>query len=92
MAAWWRCSYFLRADATIGDGLFGTEYVGDAALIATALRAGLLLGYEGAQLEQLFRREFEISGITEGVLGSVMGLAMLANTEGRLRAAAGGRN
>ncbi len=86
--------FITRADATSGDGSFDprAEYAGDAVLIATALRAGLLLGYDAAGLEALFRREFEISGITEGVLGSVMGLAMLADTEGRLRAAAGGKN
>ena len=61
-------------------------------LIATALRAGLLLGYDNDGLERLFRREFGLAGMTEGILSSVMAVAMLANTEGRLRAAAGGRN
>lgn len=64
----------------------------DAALIATALRAGLLLGHDTAGLEALFRREFGLAVVTGGILGDMLSAAMLAGLEDQLRAAGGGKN
>jgi ABC-type lipoprotein release transport system permease subunit len=51
-----------------------------------------LLGYEDTSLERLFEREFAITGVTGGDLGTWLAVVMLADVENRIKAAAGGRN
>jgi hypothetical protein len=70
----------------LGDALF------DADLIARSLRIAQTLGYEGYLLEQLFRREFGIAGISQGNLGDWLSLLSLADAEKRILVACGGRN
>ena len=80
-------------DATFSDGSFDTaaEWT-DPELLALALRAAEILGFEGAALEQFFCDEFGVAGISEGDLGTLISIAMLADVENRIRCAAGGRN
>src|SRR5207253_6881784 len=89
-----RLSDFIgRADAIIGDGSFNpeAEYI-HPELMALALRAAQISGYEGTHLDELFRQEFELAGVTEGDLGDWLAIVMLADVEARIKAAAGGRN
>jgi hypothetical protein len=82
-------AFISRADASIGDGAFDPETASsssDAELMALALKAATLLGYEGTHLEKLFQREFEIAGVTEGDLGTWLDLVMLADVESRIGA------
>jgi hypothetical protein len=85
--------FVATADATIGAGDFDqqAEWT-DAELMALSLRAASLLGFAGDRLEQLFRREFGVSGVTEGDLDTLLAVIMLADVETRIKAAAGGKN
>lgn len=85
--------FITQADAIIGDGSFDPQVAwSNVELLALALRGATLLGYVDAKLEQLFETEFWITGINESPLHEVLAVSALANTELRIRAAAGGRN
>jgi hypothetical protein len=64
----------------------------DCGIMALALRTALILGFEGESLEHLFRREFGIADITEGVLETWLAVITMIDIEKRIRCAAGGRN
>jgi hypothetical protein len=82
-----------RADAVIGNGDFdhSSEWQ-DCEIMALALRAAQILGYEGEGLEALFQREFGIAGVTEGDLETCLAVLTLVDVERRIRVACGGRN
>jgi hypothetical protein len=86
--------FIVRFDKTMGfDGFDADTEWDDIELLTTALRVAEILGFEGQRLEQLFRREFGISGMgEEGVLGDMLAIAMLVDGEHRLLCKAGGRN
>jgi hypothetical protein len=80
-------------DAVVGDSAFDPEAeFSDPELMAIAIRGATLLGYEGPALEELFQREFEITGVTADDLGDWLAVIMMADTERRIRSAAGGKN
>jgi hypothetical protein len=86
-------AFITRADAVIGDGTFDPEAdFSDPELMALSLKAAIILGYDGAQLEQLFHHEFELSGVTKGDLSDRLAVVLLADVEERIRSSAGGRN
>ncbi len=85
--------FIVRADTVIGDGTFNSrEEWSDPELIALALRAAQLLGYEGAVLNQFFEQQFGIADVTDDDLGTWLAIIMMTDVENRIRAAAGGRN
>jgi hypothetical protein len=61
-------------------------------LLALALRAAEILGYQGDALERFFCKEFDVAGVTGNILGVALACAMMLDVENRIRAAAGGRN
>ena len=87
-------SHFISVvDAVVGDGTFDAEQeLSDPELMAMAIRGATLLGYEGAALEELCQREFEIAGVTEGDLETWLAVIMMADTERQILYAAGGKN
>ena len=80
-----------QADAIIGEGDFdrGNAWE-DCEIMALALRAAQILGFTNERLEDLFCREFGISGVTEGQLADWLAVIMLVDVERRIRCAAGG--
>ena len=86
-------TFIERADAIIGDGDFdsGAEWT-DAKILALSLRSAGILGFTDDRLEQLFRVEFGIAGVTEDELGDWLAVIMLVDAERRILAGAGGRN
>jgi hypothetical protein len=85
--------FLSQADAIIGneDSDRYDEWM-DAEIIARALGRAQVLGYQGERLEELFQREFGITGVTEGELETWLAVLTLADVEKRIMAAAGGRN
>jgi hypothetical protein len=83
-----------RFDKVSSDGSFDASgQWNDVELIALALRASEILGFERESLEQLFRDEFNIEGMgEEEVLSSVLSIAAMVDIEQRIRCKAGGRN
>jgi hypothetical protein len=90
----WKLLDFIdRFDQTYDEGSFDPDAdYSDPGLIALALRAAELMGFQDAELEQLFETEFELTGITGGKLETVLSMAILIDAERRVRCAAGGRN
>lgn len=64
----------------------------DPQIVVTAMKCAVILGYQEQNLEEFFRREFRIAGITEGDLGGCAEFTSLMNIERRIRVAAGGMN
>jgi hypothetical protein len=64
----------------------------DPQIVVTAMKCAVILGREGQDLEEFFRREFRITGITEGDLGGCAAFISLMNIERRICVAAGGQN
>jgi hypothetical protein len=88
-------AFIERADAIIGDGDFDPDPDDawtDAELMALSLRGAQVLSFSGERLEELFRVEFNIAGVTEGQLGDWLAVIMPLDAERRVLAAAGGRN
>jgi hypothetical protein len=80
-------------DRTYGDSSFDPQdEFSDPAIIALALRAAELLDFRGEALERFFEHEFALIGICLGELETVLSIALLADSERRIRYAAGGRN
>jgi hypothetical protein len=80
-----------QADAIIGDGDFDRyDRWEDCELLASALRAAHVLGFEGISLDQLFRREFGITDITSGGLGDWIAYFAIVDAERMIRVACGG--
>jgi hypothetical protein len=72
------CHFISVVDAVVGDGTFDPEAdFSDAELMAFAIRGATLLGFEGPALQELFLREFEIAGVTEGDLDTMLSIVML---------------
>ena len=82
-----------RFDSCYSDGSFDKDAGwSDVELLVIALRAAGILGYQRESLEQLFRDEFNVEGLTEGVLSTALSIAMMADAEQRLLCACGGKN
>ena len=85
--------FVAQFDLLYGDADFDCQAEwSDAELLALALRAAEILGFEGDALERFFCDEFGVAGITEGDLGTLINIVTVADVENRIRAAAGGRN
>ena len=85
--------FISQSDQIIGDGDFDrSREWQDCELMALALRAAQILGYENERLEELFRDKFGIGGVTEGLLGEWLAAVMRLDLERRILVAAGGRN
>ena len=85
--------FISQSDQIIGDGDFDRfREWRDCELMALALRAALILGFEDNRLEELFRDKFGIGGVTEGLLGEWLAAVMRLDIERRILIAAGGRN
>ena len=85
--------FISQSDQIIGDGDFDRfREWRDSELMALALRAALILGFEENRLEELFRDKFGISDVTEGLLGEWLAAVMRLDLERRIMVAAGGRN
>ena len=92
-------AFLSRADAIIGytfnsgTDLSDLEHLGDALfdtdLIGRALRRAQVLGYEGEQLEELFRREFGIAEVNKNQLADWLAVLTLVDVEERIRVAGG---
>ena len=90
----WKLLDFIdRFDQTYGEGSFDPDAdYSDPGLIALALRAAELMGFQDAEIEQLFETEFELTGLTGGDLEKMLAITMLSDAEKRILVAAGGRN
>jgi hypothetical protein len=86
--------FLTQADAIIGneDSYHYDDEWYDAEIIARSLRIAQTLGYEGERLEKFFEKEFEIAGITQGILSGWLAVLSLVDVEERIRVAGGGRN
>jgi len=86
-------NFVARFDQLHGDGGFDVKAEwSDAELLALALRAAEILGFEGEALERFFVKEFGVAGVTKGDLEPMLAVAMIADFEKRLRCAGGGKN
>ena len=83
-------AFISRADAIIGNYTFTAQT--DAEILALSLRGAHILGYENDRLEELFRDEFWIVGVTEGLLAEWLAVVMRLDFERRILVAAGGLN
>ena len=82
-----------RAHQILGDCFFDRyDTRMDAGIVALALRAALIFGYENNRLAELFRDEFGVGGVTVDLLGEWLAALDLVDVEKRIMAAAGGRN
>src|SRR5882762_11071975 len=83
-------NFVARFDQLHGDGGFDVKAEwSDAELLALALRAAEILGFEGEALEQFFVKEFGVAGVTGDTLGVALACAKMLDVELRVRAAAG---
>jgi hypothetical protein len=86
-------SFVEQFDAIFGDDDFDRNAEWSTPeLLALGLRAAEILGYSGQDLEQFFAKEFDVAGVTEGDLDTMLAVAMQTDVEKRIRCAAGGRN
>jgi hypothetical protein len=85
--------FVVQFDRIYGDGDFnsGADY-NDIELIASALRAGQLIGLADSELLDFFEHEFGLAGLKGEVLQEVLEIAMILDLDIRIRCAAGGRN
>jgi hypothetical protein len=86
-------AFIKQFDQVFGDADFDAKAEWSTPeLLALALRAAQILGYQGDALERFFAKEFDVAGVTEGDLDTMLAVAMMVDVEHRIRVAAGGRN